>query len=333
MDASREIIENQKDDCEIKAIISSSWPITSHIIAKDLKIHYNLPWIADLRDLWNLNPYISHTFIRNYFEKKLEKNTFKYADALTTTTDLAAETLKTLHPTKKIIPILSGFDLEDVTSKNVASGDVTSEDIVSKDMALKNHIDINDDKLNFIYGGSLYDGKRDPTFLFKALSQLIAEKKVDSSKIAIDFYGDSGNLEKIAKKYELNNIINIYGRVPHKKLIEKQKKADVLLLLSWNNPNEKMFLPGKIYEYLAIKSPILSIGYKEGSLKDLIEKTNIGFHVSDLNQTKIAILKFYNEFIKKGKLNYSGNNEVNSYSLLNTSEKFANLLNSIQNKQ
>ncbi|WP_225369699.1 hypothetical protein [Methanobrevibacter arboriphilus] len=87
-------IEVSKETIEInnvEAIISSSWPVTSHIIAKDLKKEYNLKWIADLRDLWNLNPYIKHTFIRNYFEKKLEIRTFEYADVLTTTTELASK--------------------------------------------------------------------------------------------------------------------------------------------------------------------------------------------------------------------------------------------------
>ena len=98
---------------EIDAIISSSWPITCHTIAKDLNEKYNLPWIADLRDLWNLNPYVSHTFIRNYFEKRLELKTFENADALTTTTDLAAKTLSTLHPDSRIVPILSGYDKDD----------------------------------------------------------------------------------------------------------------------------------------------------------------------------------------------------------------------------
>ena len=51
----RQLIEEE----EIDAIISSSWPITCHTIAKDLNEKYNLPWIADLRDLWNLNPYVS----------------------------------------------------------------------------------------------------------------------------------------------------------------------------------------------------------------------------------------------------------------------------------
>ena len=101
------------DTEEIDAIISSSWPITCHTIAKDLKEHQDIPWIADLRDLWNLNPYVSHTFIRNYFEKRLELKTFENADALTTTTDLAAETLSTLHPMSRIVPILSGYDKDD----------------------------------------------------------------------------------------------------------------------------------------------------------------------------------------------------------------------------
>ena len=105
---------------EIDAIISSSWPITCHTIAKDLNEKYNLPWIADLRDLWNLNPYVSHTFIRNYFEKRLELKTFENVDALTTTTDLAAKTLATLHPKNRIVPILSGYDKDDFNLYMVA---------------------------------------------------------------------------------------------------------------------------------------------------------------------------------------------------------------------
>ena len=69
--AACEIIEKE----EIVGIISSSWPITCHTIAKDLKRKYGIPWIADLRDLWNLNPYVSHTAIRTRFERNLEMKT------------------------------------------------------------------------------------------------------------------------------------------------------------------------------------------------------------------------------------------------------------------
>src|SRR3990172_12951261 len=35
------------------AIISSSSPVTAHIIASELKARHKVPWLADLRDLWS----------------------------------------------------------------------------------------------------------------------------------------------------------------------------------------------------------------------------------------------------------------------------------------
>jgi glycosyltransferase involved in cell wall biosynthesis len=193
MEYSSKIIE-QEDD--IEAVITSSWPITSHKIGKDLKIKYGIPWIADLRDLWNMNPYINHTHIRSYFEKRLEIKTFKNADILTTTTPLAAKTLSQLHPQNVIVPILSGYDPDDFKK-------------------LKNNTKKPNEKLNLTYAGSLYAGKRDPTLLFKALNELINENLINTNKIQLNFYGDSGNLKELAEKYNLSQIMNIGGFLPH----------------------------------------------------------------------------------------------------------------------
>ena len=316
-EASR-IIEEE----EIEGIISSSWPITCHTIAKDLKDKYGISWIADLRDLWNLNPYVSHTSLRNYFEKRLELKTFENVDVITTTTDLAGRTLATLHQNSKIVPILSGFDEDDLKFLNsiVENGDNDCREDSSKDK-----------KLKFIYAGSLYDGKRDPTNLFKAIRQLEDENKLDSSKISIEFYGDSTNLEEIASRYDLLHILKIGGKIPHEEVLKKQLGSDVLLLISWDNEKEKMFIPGKIYEYFALGKPVLSIGYKEGSLKDLIDKTKVGYHVSDLESTKEVLLKFYGEFIENGAVEFNSDINIEEYSMENMARKFADLLNELNN--
>ena len=307
------------DTEEIDAIISSSWPITCHTIAKDLKEHQDIPWIADLRDLWNLNPYVSHTFIRNYFEKRLELKTFENADALTTTTDLAAETLSTLHPMSRIVPILSGYDKDDFKFL---------EELVSKKDDLSSD---SPEKLKFIYAGSLYGGKRDPTYLFEAIRQLEDENKLDPSKISIEFYGDSTGLEDIANRYGLLDIVHIGGKIAHEEVLKKQLDSDVLLLISWDNEKEKMFIPGKIYEYFALKKPVLSIGYKEGSLKDLIEETKVGYHVSSLESTKEALLKIYEEFVENGTVELNADMNIEDYSMENMAKKFADLLNELEN--
>ena len=307
------------DTEEIDAIISSSWPITCHTIAKDLKERQNIPWIADLRDLWNLNPYVSHTFIRNYFEKRLELKTFENADALTTTTDLAAETLSTLHPKSRIVPILSGYDKDDFKFLEEL---VSKRDDFSSDSP---------EKLKFIYAGSLYGGKRDPTYLFEAIRQLEDENKLDPSKISIEFYGDSTGLEDIANRYGLLDIVHIGGKIAHEEVLKKQLDSDVLLLISWDNEKEKMFIPGKIYEYFALKKPVLSIGYKEGSLKDLIEETKVGYHVSSLESTKEALLKIYEEFVENGTVELNADMNIEDYSMENMAKKFADLLNELEN--
>ena len=297
-------------------------------IAKDLNEKYNLPWIADLRDLWNLNPYVSHTFIRNYFEKRLELKTFENADALTTTTDLAAKTLSTLHPMSRIVPILSGYDKDDFKflEELIAEKDDYSNEL-SKDSL--NNSPNDSSKLKFIYAGSLYGGKRDPSYLFEAIRQLEDENKLDSSKISIEFYGDSTGLEEIAKRYGLLDILHIGGKIAHEEVLKKQLNSDVLLLISWDNEKEKMFIPGKIYEYFALKKPVLSIGYKEGSLKDLIDETKVGYHVSSLESTKEALLDIYNEFTEKGTVELRSDINIEDYSMENMAKKFADLLNEL----
>ena len=177
-----------------------------------------------------------------------------------------------------------------------------------------------------MYAGSLYGGKRDPSILFDAVRQLIDECKVDGSKISINFYGDRDNLVELVNSYNLEDIVNINGKIPYDDVLKREKSSDVLLLISWMNPKEKMFIPGKVYEYLAFKKPVLSLGYKEGSLKDLINETNIGYHTSNLEDTKKVFYSFYKEYIETGKVSYCGNENASKYSMVETARSFASIL-------
>jgi glycosyltransferase involved in cell wall biosynthesis len=303
IDAACEIIENEKID----AILSTSSPITSHIIAHDLKEKYDIPWVADLRDLWNLNPYINHNPIRRYFEKRLEMKTFENVDALTTTTELAKQTLQSIHPNKKIVSVVSGFDPQDFEKTKQTE---------------------NTERLTLMYAGSLYNGKRDPSILFDAISQLMRENKIGSDGITVDFYGDNTNLKELSQKYGITNNVDIHGRITQSEVLQHQMNSDVLLLISWMDESEKMFIPGKIYDCIGCKKPILSIGYEEGSLKDLIDKTNIGYHVSDVDECKKAIYDYYTKY-NKNELKYSGNEFAEDYSLKNTAKNFSKILEEV----
>ncbi len=305
-DACEEIIGRR----DIEAILSSSWPITCHSIAKDLSEKYNIPWIGDLRDLWNKNPYVNHNFIRKHFEKNLEEKTFKNVSALTVTTPLTKEILASIHPSKKIYTIENGYEKSEF--ENI--------DIVER----TSH------KLNITYAGKLYEGKRDPQILFQAIEELSSEGLIDKKNIELNFYGDSGNIMEMGLKYNIEDIINVHGFIDHSEVLKYEKASDILLLISWNNPNEQIFIPGKVFEYMGLKKPVISIGYKEGCLKDIIDKTNIGFHTDNLKDCREGLLKYYNEFIDNDyKLDYPGNEEVNKYTTENMAYKFAKLLDKL----
>ena len=68
-----EIIENNKID----VVLSSSSPVSTHIIANQLKEKYNIKWVADLRDLWSQNHNYNYSFIRQRLDRNLEINTLK----------------------------------------------------------------------------------------------------------------------------------------------------------------------------------------------------------------------------------------------------------------
>ncbi|WFN37403.1 glycosyltransferase [Methanomicrobium antiquum] len=304
LEAGIKSIENY--DCE--ALISSSSPVTTHLIAHTLSEKYNLPWIADLRDLWTQNHYYLHSKIRRIIETRLEKKILKTADALSTVSDPLNNLLSKRYSEKKIFTIPNGFDPEKMNPGVPLSKVYT-----------------------ITYTGSIYKRWMDPEPLFKALSELIFEETINASEISINFYGrfDFWLEDKVAK-YNLEDIVKFHGQVPHDVAIRKQWESQILLLLTWNNPEEKGIYTGKVFEYLAAKRPILSLGFSGGVVTRLITDTNAGFHVSNEYEIKNFLIKSYNEYKKNGFVQYNGiQSEIDKYSHYEMARKFSEALDVI----
>lgn len=302
-----DILSKEKFDI----ILSSSAPVTSHLIAKKLKTKYNLPWIADLRDLWTQNHHYSYGILRKWFEKRLEIHTLLYADGLVTVSKPLSETLKTLHIKKSIFIILNGFDPDDV---NVNINMVVP---LTK-------------KFTITYTGALYQGKRDPELLLKAIRELIDENIIKSGNIRINFFGPTQYwLTQEIKKHRLEEVVKQYGTVPREIALKKQRESQILLLLNWNNTREQGVYTSKLFEYLAAKRPILAIGGPKGVVSELLEKTCTGIHLSsDLIILKKILMKYYKEYKMYGEASYFGKKkEIEKYSQYTMAKKFAKVLN------
>lgn len=304
LEAGKEILEEDNYD----AIISSSFPVTAHLIARELKLHYNIPWIADLRDLWTQNHYYPYSSFRKMIDTRLEKKTLGLADALTTVSGPLNEALSGRYPDKYTSTITNGFDPEE-TNPGVP---------LSKGFTIT-------------YTGQLYRGRQDPEPLLKALSELIHDGVVERGDVSIDFYGKYESwLEEDVTRYKLGDVVTLHGPVSREVAIRKQWESQILLLLTWNDPAEQGVYTGKVFDYLAARRPILSLGLSGGVVTRLIDDTNAGVHVSTEEEIKSYLLAAYKEFKKNGAVHYSGNqSEIDKYSHYEMARKFAEVLNAI----
>ncbi|HRR96069.1 MAG TPA: glycosyltransferase, partial [Candidatus Ratteibacteria bacterium] len=178
----------------ISAIISSYSPATTHLVAYEIKKSFSdIFWIADYRDLWTQNPYLSYSSFTKNIYRKFEKKIISEANTLTTVSSPMAEELKNFH-SKPTFSIPNGFDPDEFNFP----------------VDLKN-------KFTITYAGGLYSLKRNPRPLLIAISELIKEGKMKEKNIKVEFYGPYENaLEKMIKELKLEKIVKYCGNIERK---------------------------------------------------------------------------------------------------------------------
>ena len=291
-------------------MVSSSPPATSHIIAKELKDEFKVPWIADFRDLWTQNYYYPYSSLRRMRERRLELKTLAAADALVTVSQPASEELGKLHGRKTVHTIPNGFDPAEV---NTTPAKLT-------------------DKLTITYTGNLYPGKQSPEPLFVALHDLTTEGNVDATDIEVRFYGaQTGWIDKQAERYGLTDVVKQFGMVPREIALYKQRESQLLLQLKWNDARQRGAYSAKIFEYLAARRPVLAVGGFHDVADRLLDETKAGVSGQTAEEIKALLLRLYREYKSTGAVNYSGDEaETNKYSHREMARRFASVLDSLR---
>lgn len=301
--AAERFLEHEKVD----AIISSSPPVTCHIIAREFKNKHKIPWIADLRDLWTQNHNYPYSILRKVAERRREVGTLKYASAVVTTSWPWAEQLKKLHKREDVCVITNGFDPERLNEKVAA---LTS-------------------KLTITYTGQIYAGKQDPSKLLIALRDLIDDGTIEAKDVEVRFYGPlDGLLASKIEEYGLSTIVKQYAVVPRQVAYEKQRESQLLLLLNWDDPNEKGVYTLKIFEYLASRRPILVTGgFGDDVVEALLKETKAGIYCRAVQDIKSALQVWYLEYKQNRRVSYAGDTEkINKYSYREMAKQFAAVL-------
>lgn len=308
-----EIIYKEKID----VIISASPPESIHIAGLLLSKLTGAKLIVDFRDLWTTRTvaYKPPTFLHDIIIKKIEKLIYKYSDHIIANTH-GNKRIYTNHfyiTENKITVITNGFDPEDISDKNKKT----------------NHK--NSDKMTIGYMGN-FDKYGLPCDKF-----LLAIKKIidlgSNVKIRVIIYGHvSPKTIQFIEENDLTQYIDLRGVVPHHMAFKEIQKCDLLLLLLIEAGYSKAWVPHKLYHYLNMSKPIISISDEDGEIAQIIKSTNTGRVVSPRKQDVIneVMYGFYNEWKNNGFLKYKPNIEqIKKYDVRVLTEKLAKTISSL----
>jgi len=253
-------------DRDIKVVYSTSCPFTDHIVALLLKAIIRKPWVADFRDPWTSNVIAFGNRPRWFMRisERLERAVLKSADRVVVVADSIADGFIKKHPEvkrDKFITITNGFDSNDFLS------------IRPKQEA----------GFTISYIGELY-ASRVPTDFLLAFKTFIKEVPDADARLWIVGSRDEGSesiIKTILEDSELKNRVFLDEYVPHKKALEYMLSSDALIFVLGENEQETGGIyPGKLFEYLAARKPIIGIT-PDGASARLVKELGAGIICSN----------------------------------------------------
>lgn len=266
----------------VDLIITTGPPHSLHLIGLELSRKLSIPWISDFRDPWTTIGYHNKLKLTKKAQKKhkhLEKLVLDASEAI----------IVTSPTTKKEFEVITETPIEVITNGY--------EDTPMKGSRVL------DEAFTLSHIGSLLSG-RNPIILWEVLHELILEVPEFSNDLKIQLIGTvSDDVMNSIKEQQLLNNTTVLGYVSHTEAINYQHATQVLLLIEIDEDYTKCIVPGKLFEYLKAKRPIIGIGPKDADFKQIITETQAGkhFNYNDKALLKAELLAYY-KLYKESKL-------------------------------
>lgn len=316
-----EILRKEKVDI----LFSTSLPNTCHLVALMLKRKLGLPWVADFRDPWTQNPYVTYPKPVSKIEEPMEQAVIRNADKVTTTNPFFTKGFITKYsnePKEKFVTVTHGFDPNDFQKLETTV----------------------EHKFVMTYTGSFY-GPRKPDVFLKAVNELLSEDSSLKDQLKIRFVGSVGrSIKNVVHRYGLEDTVEVCGYVSHKRALEYLLNSSVLLLITgiYHKSTVKDYsgrvfdeFPGKLVEYLAIGRPVLALAASEGTVARMIKSTRTGIvvHPSDKERIKKAIRDFCSLYKRDNLKMEADFEEIKKYNIRMSVKKLSQVFNEVTHAQ
>ena len=241
-------------DWQPDLIYSTAPPHSGHVVACRIARRLRRPWVAELRDLWAGNPYNDGHPLFDPIQRRHAWSTLARASGHVALTRGSARRVSRALG-RPVTLSYNGFGADDFT----ALDNVTAHD---------------PHRLTIVHAGIIYAGQREPTMLLAALARL--DPSVRSRIRVIFFHDEESAVVAGAAHHGVTDCIEMRPPIPRRDILQLEREADVLLLCRWNDPAEDAIIPGKVFEYIGARRPILATGSPTGEAADIVRAGPFG---------------------------------------------------------
>ena len=276
-------LKNYLKEHPVDVIVTTGPPHSMHLIGEKLSRATGLPWIPDFRDPWTKMYYLKYLPLTSPVRKrllKMEQSVLDNASTVLAVTPLVQDDFRRRTSTP-VAMITNGSDEDDFV------GPVESDGL-----------------FNIVHTG-LFAEDGNPLTLWKVLGKKVAENPEFKEKMRLRLVGkvDGAVMEAIEAEGLKDNVVNL-GYKAHEVAVREQRAASLLILPLRNDPDYKPILPGKLFEYLAARRPILGIGQEDGAMARLLDEIALpGRIVSNWDneeRTRSFIDSVWSDYLEKG---------------------------------
>ena len=249
----------------VDAVVTTGPPQSVHLIGRGLKRALGLHWIADFRDPWTEMFYYKHLGLSAAADRRhhrLEQSVLDEADTVLSVSPPVAADFRAKTKTPVVL-ITNGYDEDDYAGLTGESLPFATPQRLRKEIRL-------------VHTG-LFAADGNPLNLWDALAQRCASNPDFRARLQIRLAGkvDAAITDAIRARGLGDNLVEL-GYLPHDETVREQRAADILLLPLRQEPEYAKVLPGKIFEYLAARRPVLGIGQEDGAAAQILRDAGAG---------------------------------------------------------
>jgi hypothetical protein len=247
----------------VDAIVTTGPPQSMHLIGRDLCRALRRtgrpcpPWYADFRDPWTKMFYFKHLALLPWNRRRHERMEQSVLDEATRVISVSPPVRDDFQAATRtpVELITNGFDPADFPA--LAPG--ASQEFFT-----------------LVHTG-LFAADGNPLNLWSVLSRMCSEDARFRECLRIRLAGKvDGEIVAAILAAGLGDQLENLGYMPHSAVTTEQQSAAVLLLPLRREPEYAAVLPGKIFEYLAARRPVLGIGQPDGAAAKVLRDAGAG---------------------------------------------------------